>query len=260
MKKILIPFMVIFTICISCTTVNFPKHPKWLCSKKYACSKHPRLEVPPIENELIEYYDNSIDNKIYEDFPYEDTTLGNLKYKNSFREGKILNGYKEGLWLSALFKYDTITKTEKTEKIFKQEYFKHGLRDSIFRQYDSKGKIIYSTYFKMGTGLWKEFHNNGKIYFAMQTKEGYFTDTLKLYNDKGEIFQKRLYKKDNLIYYLADDWCLAYRYYPNDSTYLEVDSYESKNLKQGVFRNTFRYKTKQEYENDYFSKNQLQKL
>jgi hypothetical protein len=54
MKKILMAFIVIFTICISCTTVNFPKHPKWLCSKKQACLKHPRLEMLPIENELIE--------------------------------------------------------------------------------------------------------------------------------------------------------------------------------------------------------------
>nr|WP_294924779.1 hypothetical protein [uncultured Flavobacterium sp.] len=53
--------------------------------------------MPPIENELIEYYDNSVDDKIYEDFPYEDTTLGNLKYKNSLRKGKVLHGYKEGL-------------------------------------------------------------------------------------------------------------------------------------------------------------------
>ena len=112
MKKILILFTIILTICISCTTVNFKNHPKWLCSSKYTCLKHPRLESPQIANELIESYDNSLDDKIYEDFPNENPILGSLKYKNSIREGQILNGYKEGLWTSAIYKYDTVNKTK----------------------------------------------------------------------------------------------------------------------------------------------------
>ena len=54
---------------------------------------------------------------------------------------------------------------------------------------------------KWGTGIWKEFHNNGTLYFEMHTKDGYFTDTLKLYNDKGKIIGKRLYVRDSLVYY-----------------------------------------------------------
>ncbi|MFB9110533.1 hypothetical protein [Flavobacterium gyeonganense] len=42
----------------------------------------------------------------------------------------------------------------------------------------------------MGTGLWKEVHSNGTIYFEIETKDGYFTDTLKLYNDKGRLIEK----------------------------------------------------------------------
>ena len=84
--------------------------------------------------------------------------------------------------------------------MFTKEYFKHGLRDGIFRQFGNDGVIIYETTFKMGTGLWKEFHGNGKIYFEAYTKDGYFTDTLKLYNDKGILFEKLLYKKDSLIF------------------------------------------------------------
>ncbi|MEO8255226.1 MAG: hypothetical protein ABI554_12670, partial [Flavobacterium sp.] len=55
-------------------------------------------------------------------------------------------------------------------------------------------------YFIKGTGLWKEFHENGTIYFEIQTKDGYFTDTLKLYNDKGKLIEKRFYLKDSLVY------------------------------------------------------------
>lgn len=200
MKNIIILLVLTSVICISCTTVNFSKHPQWLCSKKYACLKHPRLEE---QNELMfdGYYDNT-DNKIYEDFPYEDTTFaGNIEYKNSIREGKILNGFKEGLWVSAIFNYDTIKKNKEVERLFTREYFKHGLRDSIFKQYDANGKVIYETMFKKGTGLWKEFHANGKLYFEAYTKGGYFTDTLKLYNNKGELAEEKLYKNDSLIYH-----------------------------------------------------------
>ncbi|MBZ4043817.1 toxin-antitoxin system YwqK family antitoxin [Flavobacterium hibisci] len=199
MKKILISVIVIFVVCISCTTANFSKHPKWLCSKKYACLKHPRLEEP-INIDFVGFYDNSTNDKVYEDFPYEDTTFTNVEYRNSIREGKILNGFKEGLWLSAIVKYDTITKTKEVERLFTKEYFKHGLRDSVFKQFDKDGKTIYETSFKMGTGLWKEFHENGTIYFEAYTKDGYFTDTLKLYNREGVLMEKRLYKKDSLIF------------------------------------------------------------
>jgi antitoxin component YwqK of YwqJK toxin-antitoxin module len=185
---------------ISCTSVNFPNHPKWLCSKKYACLKHPRLETPQIENELVESYDNSLNDKIYEDFPNEDIKHGNLKYSNNIRIGKILNGYKEGFWRSATYDYDTIKKTKQIKILITEEYFKRGLRDSVFRQFNNDSKIIYETTFKMGTGLWKEFHSNGKIYFEIQTKDGYFTDTLKLYDDKGVLMEKLLYKKDSLVY------------------------------------------------------------
>jgi antitoxin component YwqK of YwqJK toxin-antitoxin module len=200
MKKIKFCIIIINLFCISCTTVNFPNHPKWLCSKKYACLKHPRLETPQVENELNEFHDNSKNDKIYEDFPNEDIKYGSINYSNDIREGKILNGYKEGVWKSATYKYDTVNKTKSINILFTEEYFKHGLRDSIFRQFSNDSKLIYETTFKMGTGLLKEFHSNGKIYFEIQTKEGYFTDTLKLYNENGKLKEKLLYLKDSLIF------------------------------------------------------------
>jgi len=81
-----------------------------------------------------------------------------------------------------------------------------------------------------------------------------------LYNKRGKIYQKRLYQKDALVYYIGDDnWCLKFRHHPNNNTYLEVDSYDAKNLKQGAFRNTFSYKTKEEFENDQFAKSTLKR-
>jgi len=258
MKKTSIASTFILTICISCTTANFSKHPKWLCSTKYNCLKHTRL-AEPLTEQLIGFYDNSPNDKIYEDFPNEDTAYGNAHYESDTRFGLIRNGYKEGRWSYAIHEYDTVNKKEKIKTLFTEEYFKHGLRDSIFRQFDKDGKITYETTFKMGTGLWKEFHGNGKVYFEAYTKDGYFTDTLHLYNKEGKNFEKRLYQKDVLVYYAGNDWCLKYRYKPTDSTYLEVDSYEVKNLKQGDFRNTFRYKTKEEFEDDSFAKSTLKK-
>ncbi|MEO8237644.1 MAG: hypothetical protein ABI576_06005 [Flavobacterium sp.] len=111
-----------------------------------------------------------------------------------------MNNEKEGIWLGGDADFDTNGDVYARGKIWREEYFKKGLRDSIFKQYDGNGKVIYETTFKMGTGLWKEFHSNGKLYFEAFTKDGYFTDTLKLYNEKGLLMEKRLYKKDSLIF------------------------------------------------------------
>ncbi|OOV16915.1 toxin-antitoxin system YwqK family antitoxin [Flavobacterium sp. LM4] len=114
------------------------------------------------------------------------------------REGYVHNGKQEGLWKSKRNYF--LKDKENKEYIFREEYFKNGLRDSIYKIYDKEGKIIYSTYFKNGTGKEKDFHENGKLYYEIETKDGYFVDTLKLYNDKGVLIEKLLYKKDSLVY------------------------------------------------------------
>lgn len=151
---------------------------------------------------------NNANNFLYNDFPNRDKKNGGCDIKDDFvdsfcdRFGSISNeGYKQGFFVTGLYHYDTIKKIKIFDRIFKGEYFKQGLRDSIFKQYDSIGNIIYTTNFKMGTGLWKEFHANGKLYFEAYTKGGYFTDTLKLYNNRGELAEEKLYKNDSLIYH-----------------------------------------------------------
>ncbi|MFB9078767.1 toxin-antitoxin system YwqK family antitoxin [Flavobacterium procerum] len=256
MKNRLI-LIILSMVFVACTTMNYPNHPKWLCNKKYACLKHPPPDIKENNRALLSITISS-GNYVYLDFPNEDSAKNDDTYllQESFfdgepRIGKIIDGFKEGKWLS-----DNVC--EKGQ-IGKEEYFKHGLRDSIFKQFDRNGKIIYETTFKNGTGLWKEFHSNGKLYFEIYSEEGFFTDTLRLYNKEGKIFEKRLYQNDTLVYYIGNSWCLKYRYNPNDTTYLEVDSYQLKELKQGAFRNTFRYMTKEEFKDDYFAEKILKR-
>ncbi|MBE0393075.1 toxin-antitoxin system YwqK family antitoxin [Flavobacterium sp. PL002] len=151
-------------------------------------------------------YNNSPNNHRYLDFPDDDKVLAADYYRDQFveggmRVGKFNNdGHKEGKWLTGDVDLEDKGNVYAKGRIWREEYFKDGLRDSIFRQFDREGKVIYETTFKMGTGLWKDFHSNGKLYFEAYTKDGYFTDTLKLYNDKGELMEKLLYKKDSLIF------------------------------------------------------------
>ena len=116
------------------------------------------------------------------------------------RYGRIINGKREGVWLCGDADFDKNGKVYSKGFIWREEYFKNDLRDSIYRRFNNDGKLIYETTFKMGTGLWKEFHSNGKIYFEIQTKDGYFTDTLKLYNENGKLKEKILYIKDSLVF------------------------------------------------------------
>lgn len=118
------------------------------------------------------------------------------------REGYIESGIQKGKWISTrYFNNDSLGYNKSKKYIFREEYFKNGLRDSIFKIYDIDGKIIYSTAFNKGTGIEKDFHENGKLYYEIATKSGYFIDTLKLYNDKGKLIEKLFYKNDSLVYY-----------------------------------------------------------
>jgi hypothetical protein len=158
------------------------------------------------------FYDPIKDSVYYINFPnkekigmivndYTCTPVEERFIEGGVRFGKTsLSKVKEGKWLSGDAGFDEKGNVYAKGGIWKEEYFKNGLRDSIFKQFDGDGKIIYETTFKMGTGLWKEFHSNGKIYFEIATKGGYFTDTLRLHDYNGNIVGKRLYLKDSLMY------------------------------------------------------------
>ncbi len=167
----------------------------------------PRLieRIKPISSiwESIYYkYDSDFPPKIKVD----NENFGSALVEECFKEGGIRFGKtgksnsKEGKCLSGDAGFDENDNVYAVGHIWKEEYFKNGLRDSVYKRFDENGKVIYETTFKMGTGLWKEFHKNGKVYFEINTKDGYFIDTLKLNDDKGKIIDKRLYLKDSLVY------------------------------------------------------------
>ncbi|CAD0003110.1 toxin-antitoxin system YwqK family antitoxin [Flavobacterium salmonis] len=178
-----------------------------ICKKEISVKK--RDNPAPIYCDLCSYK--------YKDFPNDYDQMDG-KYEENFKDGgmrygNIVSGFKEGKWLSGDADFDTNGNVYAKGLIWREEYFKKGLRDSIFKQYDGSGKVIYETTFKMGTGLWKEFHINGEIYFEAYTKDGYFTDTLKLYNEKGVLMEKQLYKKDSLIFKEN----MIHDYFPTDN-------------------------------------------
>ncbi len=159
---------------------------------------------PKISPDTTAAFNVSSDNYKYEDFPDEKEGYENF-YHEQFAEGgqrfgRIINGHKESKWLSGDAAFDKNGNVYAKGKIWREENFKGGLRDGVYKRFDNNGNIIYETIFKKGTGLWKEFHSNGKLYFEIYTKDGYFTDTLRLYDDKGKIIGKRLYRKDSLVY------------------------------------------------------------
>lgn len=172
------------------------------------CKSYTQKILDPIKGtkQVLVYNYSKYDS----DFPpiveVDNNGFGTSPVEEWFKEGGTRYGKtgiadsKEGKWLSGDVDFDEYGNLYTKGAIWGEEYFKNGLRDSIYRRFDSNGKIIYETTFKKGTGLWKEFHNNGQLYFEIYTKNGFFTDTLKLHDYKGKIIGKRLYVKNSLVY------------------------------------------------------------
>jgi antitoxin component YwqK of YwqJK toxin-antitoxin module len=125
-----------------------------------------------------------------------------LKNDFGYKRGYFKNGVQNGKWTSNRYYYlDSLGHKILKSYIFREEFFKNGLRDSIYKIYNKEGNVIYSTYFENGTGLEKDFHENGKLYYEIATQNGYFTDTIKLYDNRGKQVENLLYKKDSLAYH-----------------------------------------------------------
>lgn len=172
------------------------------------CKSYTQKTLDPIKGttQVLMYINTKYDS----DFPpiveVDNKGFGTSLIEERFKEGGRrfgktgIDDSKEGKWLRGDVDFDESGNVYAKGKIWQEEYFKNGLRDSIYRCFDSNGKIIYETTFKKGTGHWKEFHSNGQLYFDIYTRDGYFTDTLKIHDDKGRIVGKRLYIKDSLVY------------------------------------------------------------
>jgi antitoxin component YwqK of YwqJK toxin-antitoxin module len=168
----------------------------------------PCIYLPPFPEEKNYIFENwyKVDSSVCEDDNIYIICKSN-RYLS--RSGYFKNGKLDGKWTAETLFTPIHAGTDKTIRyILREEYFKNGLRDSIYKIYNKEGKVVYSTYFKNGNGIEKDFHNNGKLHYEIATKDGYFTDTLKLYNDEGKLKEKFLYKKDSLVYheiFISDD-------------------------------------------------------
>lgn len=124
-----------------------------------------------------------------------------LRDLDGYRKGYFKNGKQNGRWISdRYYHYDSLGYFHSKNYLAREEYFKNGLRDSIYTIYDKDGKIVYSTYFKNGDGIEKDFYDNGQLYYEIKTHNGYFMDTLRLYKRNGQLMRKLLYAKDSLVF------------------------------------------------------------
>lgn len=128
------------------------------------------------------------------DNPFESVTI------LGYRKGNTENKRQEGKWETFRFFKDELDYNKEKKYLVREEYFKNGLRDSIYKIYNKEGKVIYLTTFKNGNGVEKDFYDNGQLYYEIKTQNGYFIDTLKLYNPQGKIMKKLFYKKDSLVF------------------------------------------------------------
>lgn len=103
---------------------------------------------------------NGSDNFLYYDFPNRDRHWEGCDIKDEFTDGCIrlgkisMEGYKEGKFITTTCGYFMTHR----KRFFKEENFKNGLRDGIYKIINEKNDVVYSTTFEKGTGVWKEFH------------------------------------------------------------------------------------------------------
>ncbi len=173
-----------------------------VCVISFSCKMQKQLLIEDIKGMTTPAVDYRFIRLSYENFPStyikDFSESDRINYTETFKdisgekEGLIKYGVKEGLWKHILG----------DDKLHLEEYFSRGLRDSVFRIYNhDSNHIIYETTFIKGTGLLKDFHSNGQLYYEIETKDGYFTDTLRLYDKDGVIIEKLFYDKDSLIYH-----------------------------------------------------------
>lgn len=115
------------------------------------------------------------------------------------RHGKLQNSRQTGKWIAKRGYIDSLFSHK--FHIYREEFFKDGLQDSTYTIYAPNGEILYRTIFNKGIGVEKDYYDNGQLYYEVAKKDGYFTDTLKLYDKEGYLMEKLFYMKDSLIYH-----------------------------------------------------------
>lgn len=154
---------------------------------------------------IMAYYPEKGDYVFYNWYTTDSSVceISSFKIKDlqGYRKGYFKNGKQNGKWTSDRYSYyDSLGYTRSKNYLAREEYFKNGLRDSIYKIYNKDGKTLYSTYFKNGNGIEKDFYDNGQLYYEIKIQNGYFTDTLRLYRENGQLMQQLLYRKDSLVF------------------------------------------------------------
>ena len=197
--KIIKSLLFFSTVMIGCHSQKIfygePANSTTLVEDSYIYLNGPYVQLPDSVSDRISETIITSKKVIESDAPFT--------YRNIFgyRKGYILNGKQEGKWETYKYNdYDSLGYSRSKRYLGREEYFKNGLRDSVFKIYDKEGKIIYTTNFKKGNGIEKDFYDNGQLYYEIETQDGYFKDTLRLYKQNGQLMQKLFYKKDSLIF------------------------------------------------------------
>jgi len=128
-------------------------------------------------------------------------------------EGSFSKGYKIGTWIFNQYQFATV-----------EENYKKGIREGVYKVYDTDGSIIYETIFHKGTGEERMFRNDGSLYHIKYFKNGeedyskittfyhrngtvavrndYPNNKVKKYYDNGALRSiQEIVIKENKIYY-----------------------------------------------------------
>ncbi|OQP57087.1 hypothetical protein A3860_11005 [Niastella vici] len=121
-------------------------------------------------------------------------------------EGNYVNGNLEGLYKHYYFDGSTQV----------LQYFKNGLRDSIYRSYNYGGKLSAEGMYKLGdkTGTWKYYHEDGSLSRTEEFKGGKLHGTRTYFFKNGKPDTEIAYKngdRDGLYKKYSEEGVLVYQ-------------------------------------------------
>ena len=158
-------------------------------SRAYLIGPYLKLEMPDNGNVI---------QVVYRIITYDTYSLDEPRMWG-LRMGKYKNNKQEGTWISESSWYPD-RQYHKYPYKRREEHFKDGLQHGDYIIYNSEGDVIYYTEFINGTGIEKDYHPNGQLYYEISKKDGYFTDTLKLYDEGGRLYEMLYFEKDSLVF------------------------------------------------------------
>jgi uncharacterized protein len=125
---------------------------------------------------FISFYEEGV----LQDYQYDYNEVGSLisvyHYSNGEKDGYATVYYPNG-------------------KKFYQEKYSQGWLEEVI-QFDTLGKTMTPIRFEKGSGIYKLFHPNGKLYYEQPVVNGVFEGMQKSYYPNGTIMNEVMYKND----------------------------------------------------------------